>query len=304
MLTSRKPIALAYTAYLDECVSSIAAASQRRSDTILLYHIRALHIAEQAAKTFDQGSEEGVNDLNDDRLQILLKTFEKQIEDFRLALPMNFSDSDISEEVSAKKMTDLHGIYHRCRAALYEPGLYGLLEGESPSLARITMIYECFISSMEYLSMCLKISLKEMTDWTSLDWRCLNCMVMLALRSSIILETCSPSIEESQRAASLDKCLGTLYHRIEELQLLVGVTLHQDNYFRKLSADWANAKAYHERCVRKNLNQATSSIALTPMTSQPDSQFVDNQFDMNVFNDFLYASYGNTESILTYYSLM
>lgn len=152
---------------------------------------------------------------------------------------------------------------------LHEVGLYGLLQGQTPSVTRISLIYECFTSAIDYLADVLNTSVSEMSDWTSLDWRTVNFAVMLSVRSSIILDSAYVSPEASQKADWLDKCLDTLCLRTRELHRLIlereggGPDANErDHYFRKIASDWANVKSYHQNCM-----QRTTGMAQTPLTS-------------------------------------
>src|ERR1700761_887250 len=68
--------------------------------------------------------------------------------------------------------------YYSSRGYMHEVGLYGLLQGQTPSVIRVSILYECFNSIMKYLSCVLENALDEMGDWTSLDWRSLNFAIM------------------------------------------------------------------------------------------------------------------------------
>ncbi|KAL7936847.1 hypothetical protein V8C35DRAFT_293977 [Trichoderma chlorosporum] len=301
LMTSRKPVALSYNQYLDECASSLAAAGQYYSDVFLVHHVRALHIGEQISHTFDHGSKEVVDNMSDERLQFLVQTFEKQLDDLQKALPTDFSALGVPQEVATRQISELRGFYNRCRASIYEPGLYGLLEKQVPSLVRVSMIYECFSSCMKFLSSCLETPLEQMTGWTTMDWRCLNFFVMLAFRSSLILETCRTETRESQRAASLDACLKSLSRRAEELQLLVQGPLRQESYLRKLSSDWTYIKVCHEVSMQKKFARQIESTAIDGTTVQ-GSEYADNYFNAEMLNSFLYGTYETTESFLSTYT--
>jgi len=256
-----------------------------------------MHIAEQVSNTFDQGSRERVCELSDDKIQILVKSLTKQLEDWKASLPAG--DGGAYSEVSEMSMARLNRSYYSGRAYIHEVGLYGLLQGQIPSLTKISIIYECFTAAMKFLSDALELSLEEMTGWTNLDWRSLNFAVMLCTKSSIILDSSYPGNGRSERAEWLDKCLGTLCLRAKELHLMVGAPVGQDQYFRRLSTDWANLKLYYQNCMQRNLPQASATAANPASTMQPGFQSLDGQLDMDVFNDMFWTSYGDTEGMLS-----
>lgn len=203
--------------------------------------------------------------------------------------------------------------YLSVRAHVHEVGLYGLLQGQTASVTRVSIIYECFNSAMRLLSNILDLSLDEMADFTSIDLRSLNFAVMLSTKSSIILDSAYCSTEASQRAAWLDRCLDTLCLRTKELIRLSGASQSKDNYYRKLSADWTNVKAYHQSCIQRGLAHAASSssssttaatasasASASAATSMPAPShqvvpFLDNPLDMDPFTEFFWTGVAESE---------
>ncbi|KIX09385.1 uncharacterized protein Z518_00464 [Rhinocladiella mackenziei CBS 650.93] len=296
--TFRKLSPLTYTQYIDDCAASLAADPQYASDATIIHQVRSFHIAEQTTDVFDQDSKEKFGDLNDEKVQILVKTLAKNLDDWRAALPVGTSENENARHQQW---------YFAGRAYIHEVGLYGLLQGQTPSVTRISIIYECFVSAMKYLSEVLELTLDDMADWTSLDWRALNFCIMLCTKSSIILDATTfgsggAGPEASQRAAWLYKCLDTLCMRTRELRRLVttchnpvnnntasdasggvsnggaGVPQSGDSrdrdrdhwhFFKRLATDWAHVKICHQNCTQKRLsitNTNTSSF-LGPTTN-------------------------------------
>ena len=190
--------------------------------------------------------------------------------------------------------------YYSNRAYIHEVGLYGLLQGQAPSVTRISIVYECFSATMKYLSGLLENAFDEMADWTSLDWRSINFAIMLSTKSAVILDSAYVSAETSQRAAWLGKCLDTFCLRAQELHRMRG---DECSYFQKLAHEWANVKLYHQNCIQRAL-QSTTSTSTAQLQSQLPAQapqqntgfqYMDNAFDMDPFNELFWAGFAETE---------
>ncbi|EXJ66186.1 uncharacterized protein A1O5_10802 [Cladophialophora psammophila CBS 110553] len=250
--------------------------------------IRTLRIAEEVTYTFDHGSKEKVGELSDEKIQILGRALSRQVDEWKVSLPPGvFNIGRIKRS------------YYSVRAYMREVGLYGLLQGQAPSVARVSIIYDCFNSTMKYLSSVLECPLDEMADWTALDWRSLNFIIMLSTKSSIILDSAYVSTEASQRAAWLGKCLDTLCLRAQELHRL---KTESCSYFQKISTEWANMKVYHQNCLQRSLpsstaaNGAQMSTQLATQEHQPcHVPYVDNAFDLDPFNELFWAGFADSE---------
>ncbi|OQU97426.1 hypothetical protein CLAIMM_03358 [Cladophialophora immunda] len=285
----RKPCMLTYTQYLEDCASSLAADPQHPSDTTLIHQIRTLRVAEEITYTFDHGSKEKVGELTDEKIQILVRALSRQIDEWKVSLPHGaFSIGRIQRS------------YYSARAYMREVGLYGLLQGQVPSVIRVSIIYDCFNCTMKFLSSALECPLDEMADWTALDWRALNFVIMLSTKSSIILDSAYVSTEASQRAAWLGKCLDTLCQRAQELHRL---KTDDCSYFQKMSNEWANMKVYHQNCLQRSLSSSTgtNSAQLPTQLSSQEHQtssapYLDNAFGMDPFNELFWAGFADSEA--------
>ncbi|OAP61373.1 hypothetical protein AYL99_03576 [Fonsecaea erecta] len=317
----RKPCILTYTQYLEDCAASLAADPQYPSDTTLIHMIRTLRVAEEITYTFDHGSKEKVGELNDEKIALLVRALSKQIEDWKAALPPGaFS---IGKPLPVRLETGLlaHSIsvipgrlqrfYYSSKAYMREVGLYGLLQGQVPSATRVSIIYDCFHCTMKYLSTVVDCPLDEMADWTALDWRAMNFLIMLSTKSSIVLDSAYVSTEASQRAAWLGKVLDMLCERAQELHRLKNDSC---SYFQKISNEWANMKTYHQSCLQRSLSSSTAtnnaqlSTQLPPPPPQQQQQhqqqhqhqhistpYVDTAFGMDPFNEMFWAGFAESE---------
>ncbi|KAJ9603318.1 hypothetical protein H2200_012096 [Cladophialophora chaetospira] len=292
LLLFRRASMLPYSQYLEDCALSLAAYPQHASDTTLIHMIRSLRIAEETTYTFDHGSKERIGELSDEKIQILVKALAKQMEEWRVSLPPGtFAIGRIQRG------------YYSSGGYIHEVGLYGLLQGQTPSVTRISILYECFNATMKYLSCIMESSLDDMIDWTSLDWRALNYAIMLSTKASIILDSAYVSTEASQRAAWLGKCLDTLCLRAQELNRLKG---DKCSYFLKLAHEWANVKTYHQNCIQKSLASTSRPRQSTlQQQSQPSMQvdqqttsvpYLDNAFDVDPFSELFWAGFGDSEA--------
>jgi len=82
-----------YTQYLEECASSLAADPQYPSDARVMHVLGSMHLAEQVSCTFDHGSGEKIGELDDDKIQLLVKALEKRGTEWRAALPSGSIES-------------------------------------------------------------------------------------------------------------------------------------------------------------------------------------------------------------------
>ncbi|KIX96703.1 uncharacterized protein Z520_07422 [Fonsecaea multimorphosa CBS 102226] len=288
----RKPCMLSYTQYLEDCAASLAADPQHPSDTMLIHMIHSLRVAEETTYTFDHGSKEKVGEFNDEKIQLLVRALSRQIEEWKNALPPGVFG-----------IVRIQRAYYSVGAYMREVGLYGLLQGQVPSATRVSIIYDCFNCAMKYLSSVLESSLDEMADWTTLDWRALNFLILLSTKSSIILDSAYVSTEASQRAAWLGKCLDTLCQRAQELHRL---KTDGCSYFQKISNEWANMKIYHQNCLQRSLSSSTGANSAQLSTQLPAQQhqtssvpYLDNGFCVDPFNELFWAGFADSEQGLS-----
>ena len=275
--------------------------------------LRSLHIAQETTYTFDHGSKEQIGELSDVKIQILVKALSKQIEEWRASLPPGTFEIGTHRQLlsmpgdlsSPRSETGrIQRAYYSNRGYLHEVGLYGHLQGKTPSVTRVSILYECFNAIMKYLSCVIENSLDDMIDWTSLDWRSLNFGIMLSTKSSIVLDSAYVSTEASQRAAWLGKCLDTLCLRAQELHRMKG---DKCSYFQKLAHEWTNVKIYHQNCIQRTLSSTSGQSAIQPQ-SQPPAEvqqqannvpFLDAAFDVDPFSELFWAGFGDSEVAMT-----
>ncbi|KIW70790.1 hypothetical protein PV04_03030 [Phialophora macrospora] len=296
LLLFRRPSMLPYSQYLEDCGSSLAADPQYCTDPTLIHMVRGMRVAEEATHTFDHGSRERIGELSDEKIEILVRALAKQTEEWRASLPPG-----------AFSFGRLQRAYYSCRGYIHEVGLYGLLQGQTPSVTRISILYECFNATMKYLSVVLETALDDMIDWTSIDWRALNFGIMLSTKSSIILDSAYVSAEASQRAVWLGKCLDTLSLRAQELHRMKG---EKCSYFLKLAHEWTNIKMYHQNTIQRTLSATTAANTTQhpqqqpPLSAQAQQQstgvtFMETAFDVDPFNELFWAGFGESEPSLT-----
>lgn len=168
------------------------------------------------------------------------------------------------------------------RAYIHEVGLYGVVQGQSPSPQRTALIYECLVSCTKTLSEMLELSLDEMADWGIMEWRSLNLVAMLSTKSSIILDSSYCSPESSSKATWLGKCLDTLSSRAKELHRMAGSPRGQEHFLHRMSTDWTNLKNYHQSFLQKSLAQAFPN---QQQSVQPALQAFEFPGDVDPFND-------------------
>ncbi|OCT50482.1 hypothetical protein CLCR_07438 [Cladophialophora carrionii] len=303
---------LPYSQYLEDCASSLVTDPQYSTDPTLIHMVRAMRVAEETTHTFDHGSKEKIGELSDDKIQILVGALSKQTEEWRASLPpgaftngthgiVQTSPSlQASSLPSTRDLGWLQRAYYSSRGYIHEVGLYGLLHGQAPSVTRLSILYDCFNATVKYLSCVLENGLDDMVDWTSLEWRALNFAIMLSTKSSIILDSAYVSMEASQRAAWLGKCLDTLCVRAQELHRMKG---EKCSYFLKLAHEWANIKMYHQNTIQRALS-ATTAQQQSHLSAQTQQQtagvsFMDNAFDVDPFNELFWAGFGDSEPGMT-----
>jgi hypothetical protein len=97
---------LPYTQYLEDCAKSLAADPQHPSDITYIHMIRSLRLAEETTHTFDHGSKEKISELSDEKIQILVRTLDRQIEDWRESIP-----ADVFNNISKCDLSSLRRAY-------------------------------------------------------------------------------------------------------------------------------------------------------------------------------------------------
>lgn len=195
--------------------------------------------------------------------------------------------------------------YYICRAYIHEVGLYGVTQGQIPSITRTSIIYECLDASMKVLSSVLEMSDDELADWGVMEWRQLNLAVMLCTKSSIILDSAYPSPESSQRAGWLAECLDTLCLRTRELHRIAidadgdPQAQNQDHFLKRLATEWQNVKACHQNCVLRNLPQPQQMPMGNPPAPvmQQGLQTLDFPFNVDPFNDMYWFGLADTTDV-------
>ena len=171
-----------------------------------------------------------------------------------------------------------------CKAYIHEVGLYNLLQGQAPSIARIEIIVECFTAAKEYLTSVLDVRLSEMTEWTCLDWRTLNFAVMVSSRAATILDSFCYSNDSIPRAAWIDHCFDSLSNRIRMLRSMM--TSNQDHYFECVAAGWLHAKLYYHQGVNQALAQASNAAP------QSDAEVTDPVFSAEDMYNLSWNTFG------------
>jgi len=202
-----------------------------------------------------------------------------------------------SEENNADDLQATLHCAHSCsRAYIHEVGLYGLVQGRTPSVTRISIIYECYSASMKHLSRAVEVPLDEMSRWGIMEWRQLNLSLMLCAKSSIVLDSTYCTVESSQRANWLGKCLDTLTARAKELYLMTVGNMpagqDHDHFLKRIANEWSNAKACIRTCVQQN--QPDPQISTSTQQYQALMSW-DSSFDFDSFNDAYWLGMPATE---------
>ncbi|KAK5277876.1 hypothetical protein LTR40_009853, partial [Exophiala xenobiotica] len=86
-LAFRRHSLLPHTQYVEDCASSLATDPQCPSDSLLIYWVKSMALAELVSLTFDHGSRERICELNDDKIQLLVKILVRQLDEWKATLP-------------------------------------------------------------------------------------------------------------------------------------------------------------------------------------------------------------------------
>ena len=175
------------------------------------------------------------------------------------------------------------------RAYIHEVGLFGLLQGQTPSMTRISLLFECFTSVQSYLGQVIELSVEEMAKWPSLEWRALNLSIMLGTKSSLILDSPCNTADSAARVDWLCDCLDTLCLRTTALYQMTGAAPDQDHYFRRASTDWSNVKKYYQAGIQA---QRAASGLLASQAQQTSATYP----NLDTLNDLSWAGLDNFEN--------
>lgn len=173
--------------------------------------------------------------------------------------------------------------YSMSRVYVHEVGLYQV---QTPSLARIDIILECFSSARDYLNSFLTCSPEELASWTVLEWRTANYAVMVVTRAATILDSFAQSVDSQQRADWIDDCLDNSIARMKTLQTLT--TSNPNSFFASFASEWEHAKQVYQRSVREALGESQGGNS-SDLTSVP---LVDTSFDMDAIYNMTWNSFG------------
>jgi hypothetical protein len=188
---------------------------------------------------------------------------------------------------------------------VHEVGVYGLLQGKAPPISRVSIIYECLNYVTKYLESTLNLSLEDMADWTTMDWRSLNFGIMISTKSSIILDSAYLSTEASQCAEWLERCIDTFCLRARELHNQTG---NESSLFQKMSVDWAQMKIYHHSCVQRSLvsGETMTAASSLPHQSHGQQQYVglppdpeSSHIQLEPFNELFWSGFVGWETQLS-----
>jgi hypothetical protein len=163
------------------------------------------------------------------------------------------------------------------------------------SVTRVKFIYECYTASMKYLSKAVEVPVEEMGLWGIFEWRQLNLVLMLCAKSVLVLDSTYCTVESSERATWLGKCLDTLAARAKELHVMTARNLPHDqtqaHFLDRMANDWSNIKTYFRTCVQSNQPEPPSQIsATTTMVPSNLQQYLpiattEISFDFDAFNE-------------------
>ena len=168
------------------------------------------------------------------------------------------------------------------RAYIHEVGLFGLLQGQTPSITHISLLFECFTSVQSYLSQVTELPVEEIAKWPSMDWRALNLAVMLGTKSSLVLDSPCTTPESAARVNWLCDCLDTLCLRTKELYQITGSAPDQNHYFRRASTDWSTVK----KCYQAGIQ---AQPAVTGVLPSRGLQSTTNYPNFDTLNDLSWA---------------
>lgn len=83
----RKPSNLKYTNYVETCCQELSDAKEVSSDHLLQYLIRLQRLAEDVNSAFDYDNHQQLPPLDAVRIEMLIKTFNKQLRQFEETFP-------------------------------------------------------------------------------------------------------------------------------------------------------------------------------------------------------------------------
>lgn len=83
----RKPSSLKYTDYVETCCQELSDAKEVPSDHLLQYLISLQRLAEDINSTFDYDNHQQLPPLDTVRIEMLTKTFNKQLTQFQETFP-------------------------------------------------------------------------------------------------------------------------------------------------------------------------------------------------------------------------
>jgi hypothetical protein len=250
---------------MEQCALALGKDPQFPSDIVLNHQYQAWRVIADIVKTFDNGSTERESEqLDDEKTHQLVKALERQYDAWRTSVPAaaftNGKCTTPSTSLASlqflnpltfdnKKTVQIGYNANLVSAYVYEVGLYGTLQGQSPSPIRISLMFSGLASVERYLVDVLALTTAYMTLWTTMDWRLLNYGVMLATRLALTLNATGPTTDSSAR---LEKLAGWLDELISRTQRIRSLMSGGGQFFAQLSEAWEGVRDWLRRVVREH----------------------------------------------------
>lgn len=110
---------------------------------------------------------------------------------------------------------------HAAEVYVREIGVHGVIQGSSPSVLRITLLYDSLIHAKKYLDSVLSVPVNELQNWSTPEWIWLNYIVMVIAKISSAIKSPAWNIEMSRTILKLEEYIDHLSTRLQEIYSLI-----------------------------------------------------------------------------------
>ena len=141
------------------------------------------------------------------------------------------------------------------------------------------MLLELFNATKEYIDHICAMAPKEMSDWTSLDWRMLNYAILVNSRSATILDTFCYCTDSIQRAQWVEESYSALCGRTRSF--LRTASLGQHHLLERMAADWTTLKVSYQRTVQEAMSQSSNAVQGPQLAADVPCCEAENMYNMS-----------------------
>ncbi|KAE9374683.1 hypothetical protein N431DRAFT_543935 [Stipitochalara longipes BDJ] len=242
----RKPNSLKYCDYMETCAESLARAASAENDYLLQYHIRFQRLSEEIDHAFDYSQNLKLPQLDVTRIEILLKSFEQQLNQFELTFPAHVWNNP---SMTMK--------FYHLRIYINEIGLHAVKPSDLSTMStswyysttRNEILLRCLQNIKDYMDRYLLLTTANLAALTLTDYISLVYAVLgLGAFATGANDTQITSNENMKASANLDYYLDAL--SAQALQLLAVSEPGSNNFVSHIYDLFQQSKIWYSQLLQ------------------------------------------------------